>query len=140
LAAQKWYVASFIDSGFNLKRWEAANSAMQVFCLSHDVARRLYDETLLAIRRVLIGDRSIRPITPQSLRHSRSAALIKFALYLNAAEFSRLAVLMKELPPSLVAQAKGSNCSAVKRDEPKATRQNLALILYGHSEAQPLFQ
>ena len=47
IGMQKWYVESFIDGAFELRRHQCADAAMQVFGASHCCSRELYDLTML---------------------------------------------------------------------------------------------
>jgi len=90
LEAQQWLVASFIDADFGLKRCDAANAMMTVYGLGHAQSRRLFDLTLVAIRRELLTGRRLKPVNPRSLVQTRSAAIIQFARFLSENEFTRL--------------------------------------------------
>ena len=67
LQAQRWFANSFLDCEFHIRRHQAANCAMQVFRLDYVRSRWLFDLTLLSIRRELIADRRLTPISPGSL-------------------------------------------------------------------------
>ena len=67
LEAQRWFANSFLDCEFHIRRHQAANCAMQVFRLDYVRSRWLFDLTLLSIRRELIADRRLTPISPGSL-------------------------------------------------------------------------
>jgi hypothetical protein len=139
LSAQRWYFESLAECGFAIKRFQAANRAMQVFALGHGRARLLYDLTILEARRVVIDDRRIPVISPQSLRSTRLAGFTKFAKYLSTPEFSKLAVLLKDLPPSLVVSAKPENIRGFRTGDAELIRENLKLLLDGDPKARPLF-
>jgi hypothetical protein len=140
LRAQRWFVESFLSSGFSLRRHEAANCAMKVFDLSHARSRQLYDLTLLEIRRQLINERRLDPVQPADLRGTKIAALIRYANYLCAEDFSRLATLMVNLAPALVLLVKPENICPIRRGEMRAILENLRLILFGHPNARNLFR
>jgi hypothetical protein len=111
LCAQRWYVLSFLDCGFCLRRHECADSAMGVFGLSHARARQLFDLTLLEVRRrVLAGiERRLKPVWPLDIVHSKISALERNAAVLNGEEYTRLCTLMRDLAPSLVYLVKPEN-------------------------------
>jgi len=67
LQAQRWFANSFLDCEFHIRKHQAANCAMQVFRLDYVRSRWLFDLTLLSIRRELIADRRLTPISPGSL-------------------------------------------------------------------------
>jgi hypothetical protein len=62
----------------------------------------LFDHSLIAIRRELVGDRRLKPVAPMSLVNTRSAGLIRFAKYIPPDDFTRLATLMRDVPPKLI--------------------------------------
>jgi hypothetical protein len=68
LRAQKWFVESFLDCEFHIKRHQAANCAMQVYGLDHRRSRDLFDLTLVAIRRELIVDRRLSRFNASGLQ------------------------------------------------------------------------
>jgi hypothetical protein len=140
LAAQRWLVLSFLDCGFRLARHEVADACMAVFdVLTHRRARELHDATLIEIRRAVLGERRLVPIGPRDLARSRLAALAKLAPLLDAEQFTRLCVLLKDLAPAIIFLAKPQNTAAIRRGEPEPTRENLALVLNGNPNATPLF-
>jgi hypothetical protein len=139
LAAQRWLVASFIDCDFALRRHEASDSMSTVYGLGHGQSRRLFDLTLVAIRRELLTDRRVALICPSSLARTRSEAIIRYARFLSAGEFSKLAMLLKDIAPSVVLTINPVRACAVRRGEPEATRGNLLLVLHGSATDRPLF-
>jgi hypothetical protein len=112
LAAQRWLVDSFLDCEFYILRHQAANAMMEVYGLGHDQSRRLFDLTLVAVRRQLIDDRNLTPVVPSSLARTRSEALIRFAKFLNSPEFTRLVTLLKDVAPSIILTINPSNISS----------------------------
>jgi hypothetical protein len=137
--AQRWFVESFIDAGFVLKRHEAADSVMKVFGISHPRSRQLHDLTVLEVRRQLIGEKWLPLITPDLLKGTKLEALMRYAYFLGAADFSKLAVLMRDLAPSLVLAMRPENICGIRRGDPEASRANLRLVLDGEPNARPLF-
>ena len=129
----------FVDAGFTLKRHEAADSVMKVFNLTHRRSRQLYDLTMLEIRRQLIGERRLPLITPDLLRGTRSEALARYSRFLTEPDFSRLAILLRELAPSLVFGIRPENICRIRKGDAEATGINLRLILDGKPTAKPLF-
>jgi hypothetical protein len=74
VAMQRWYVDSFIDGAFELRRHQCADAAMAVYNLSHGRSRELYDLTILEVRRVLYDDIARRQkIVPGRLLGTRFA-------------------------------------------------------------------
>ena len=57
----RWYVTSFLDGAFELRRHKCADAAMTVYGLRHDRARELYDLCLLECRRVMFAHLPPRP-------------------------------------------------------------------------------
>jgi hypothetical protein len=139
LAAQKWLVESFLDAEFALRRHEAANSMMAVYNFGHSESRRLFDLTLIAIWRELLTGRRLAPVNPRSLAQTRSEAIIKYARFLSVDEFTQLAVLFKDVAPSVVLTIDPSRACAIRRGEFEAVRMNLDLILNGSPTDQRLF-
>jgi len=139
LQAQRWYFQSLVASEFTVKRFQAADAAMQVYGLTHARARWLYDTVILEGRRVLINDRRLPMVPPHALRHTRIEALVRYARYLPERDFSRLVSLMRDLPPSLIISAKPGNGSAIRCGNPEAITENLTLVLNGDPAARRLF-
>jgi hypothetical protein len=138
--AQRWFIESFIDAGFVLRRHEAADAVMQVFSITHARSRQLHDLTMLEVRRQLIGEKRLPLITPDLLRGTKIQAINRYAKFLSENDFSKLAVLLRDLAPSLVLLMRPENACRIRRGEPEATRNNLRLILDGEPRARPLFR
>jgi hypothetical protein len=119
IEAQRWLVSSFLDADFGLKRYEAADSMSTVYGLGHGQSRRLFDLTLVSIRRELLTDRPLAFIRPSSLARTRSEAIIRYVRFLSAEEFSRLACLLKDLAPSIVLTIDPTRACAIRRDARK---------------------
>jgi hypothetical protein len=139
LAAERWLIDSFIDCEFRIRRYQAANSMSEVFGIGYSRSRWLFDTTLVAVRRQLTGDRRLTPIAPASLARTRSEALIRFAGYLSAPEFTKLATLMKDVPPNIILTIDPSRACAIRKGEPEPTRMNLLLVLNGSPSDRRLF-
>ena len=141
LKAQQWLVSSFLDCGFFIKRFQAANAMTQVFGLDYVRSRWLFDMTLVAIRRQLIdGDRRVNSRSPRrAWRRTKSEALIRFARFLSAGEFTKLATLMRDIPPNIILSVDPSRSCAVRKGEPAPTRANLLLVLNGSATERRLF-
>ena len=137
--AQRWFIERFIDSGFALKRHEAADCVMRVFGITHPRSRQLHDLTMLEVRRQLIGEKRLPLITPDLLKGTKLEALRRYGRFLSAADFSKLAVLLKDLAPSLVLEMRPENICRIRRGDPEASRTNLRLVLDGEPTARPLF-
>jgi hypothetical protein len=142
IEAQRWFIASFCDEGFAHRRHACADACMGAFSLSHARSRELYDLTMLEVRRALYGDVKRREqIAPGRLYGTRAHWMARYAPLLTETEFTRFAVLMRDLAPYLllliVDPTKANNH---RRDRnPTIGRQTLELILYGHPESVPLF-
>jgi hypothetical protein len=139
LRAQKWYVESLISCAFKIRRHEASNCAMDVFGLDHVRSRQLFDLTMVAVRRELIPNRRLHPVSPLDLRGTKLQALIRYAKYLSSEEFTRLATLLRDVAPSVVFTVRSENTGAIRRGEERATRENLELVLCGSLDDRPLF-
>jgi hypothetical protein len=139
LAAQRWLVNSFIDCEFHIRRHEAADAMTEVFGIDYTRSRWLFDTSLVAVRRELIGTRRLMPINPVSLVKTRSAGLIRFARFLSSEEFTRLAVLLRDVPPNVILTVDPSKATAVRRGDSEAVRANVNLVLRGAPADRPLF-
>jgi hypothetical protein len=134
---QKWYVQSFIDAGFQLRRHECADAAMKVYDLSHRRSRQLYDLTLLEIRRETWDETTHE--RPRDLRGTKGLPLLRYSNYLSKPEWPRFIGLMRDLAPYLVVLVKPDNERGIRAGTWSAVRQNLEWILYGIPNATPLF-
>jgi hypothetical protein len=141
LEAQRWLVGSFCADGFESRRHTCANAAMNVFNLTHARARELYDLTMLGVRRVLFDLKPRRPIRPGQLFGRRCAWMSPYAKILDASEFTKFVVLMRDLAPYLLLLVLDpAHENNHRRDRnPTVGRRNLELILYGSAKAVPLF-
>ena len=138
-AAQRWYVSSFIDCGFELRRHTCSDACMLVYGLSHRRSRQLFDLTLLEVRRAVWSETKHPCITLGELRGTKQMPLSRYHNFLSPSEFSKFALLMKDLAPSLVLLVRPQNATKIKAGEWTAVRENLQLILDGDPEATPLF-
>jgi hypothetical protein len=142
--AQRWYVASFLDGWFELRRYQCANSAMLVYGLTETRSRELYDLTILEVRRLLYAELPPRLIDPESLNRTRAASLLRYRPYLTREEFSKLVLLMRDLAPYLIILVDPENRNRRERRRERLTspalRRNLGFVLNGHPEAVPLFE
>jgi hypothetical protein len=138
-AAQRWYVESFIDAGFEMRRCECADAAMKVYGISHKRSRELYDLTLLEIRRALWEEKKHDPIDKECLHGTKGVPLLRYTNFLTEAEFTKLVILLKNLASFLVILVKPENAARIKAGEWVAVRENLELILNGNPKATPLF-
>jgi hypothetical protein len=100
--AQRYLVRNLLESNFAFRRHEASDAIVIVYGLSPDRARKLYDITLLAIRRVLIDKRKLKPVAAADLIGTRGRALLRYQGQLTPDEFSRLAYLMRNLAPAII--------------------------------------
>jgi hypothetical protein len=141
LSAQRWYVESFTQDGFESRRHECANVAMGVHQLSHARSRELYDLTMLEVRRILYDDVAHkRPaILPGQLNGTKLAWLTRYAPLMSPAEFKRFVVLMRDLAPYLLLIVDRDNHNSHRHDRKTVGRKNVELILNGDPGAVPLF-
>lgn len=139
LRAQRWFVDSFIDCGFRIRRHQASNCAMEVFGIDHVRSRQLFDLTMVAVRRELLSVRRLHPVSPFDLRGTKIQAVMRYAKYLSSIEFSRLATLLRDIAPSVVFTVRPANTAAMRRGEREAIRINLRLVLNGSPDDRPLF-
>jgi hypothetical protein len=138
---QRWYVDSFLDGAFELRRHQCADAAMQVYGVNHERSRELYDLTVLEVRRVLYPDLPPRqPIAAGRLVGTRGAWMIRYAHLLNAVEFTKFVVLAKDLSPFVVVLIDPANHSRRQDRSATVTRRNLEFILNGHPDARLLFE
>jgi hypothetical protein len=138
-SAQKWYVESFIDSGFSMPRHEFSNTVMKVFGRSHPRSRALFDLTLLEIRRALYSECFHEPARPEQLYGTKGLPLLRYINFLSPQEFAKITILMRDLAPSLVVLVKPANEAGIRRREWPAVRENLEWVLHGIPDATPLF-
>jgi hypothetical protein len=141
LATQKWYVDSFTAEGFDARRHECADAAMAVYGLSHARSRELYDLTMLEVRRVLYDDVKRRPhIAPGRLIGTRLGWIVGYAHLLTETEFTKLAVLMREIAPYVLLLLDRDNRENRRRDRSVSIgRKHLELVINGDPDAVPLF-
>jgi hypothetical protein len=128
VSSQRWLVRNLLTSGFRFYRHEAADAMTVVYGIEPNRARRLYDITLLSIRRMLIGERKLKPVQIGALSGTREKALLRYRLRLSEPEFARLMFLMKNLAPSLIEDGEFTleNVLYGRNDE---------ISLFSHSEA-----
>jgi hypothetical protein len=140
LAAQRWYVASFIGGAFELRRHTCANAAMQVFELSHERSREIHDLTLLEIRRLLYDDmKPGQPIHPGQLLGRRELWMARFAPVMNDREFTKFVILTRNLGPFVLMLLAPRSRSRRQDRNPAIGRENILWVLNGHPAAVPLF-
>lgn len=137
--SQKWYLLSFWDAGFEMRRHECADACMKVYGLSHGRSRQLYDLTILSIRQTLWDETKHEPVTPANLCRTKGLPLLRYVNFLSPQEFSKFAALMNDLAPSLVVLVKPANEKRIRAGDWPAVRENLELVLNGTPEAWPLF-
>ena len=99
LDAQRWLVRSFIDSGFLIRRYEAANAMTKVYDIPGDRSRQLYDETLIEIRRQVIN--FIKIPHAGKMRGTRQKPLAPLREWLSEERFDKLVFLMRGIAPSV---------------------------------------
>ena len=138
---QRWYVDSFIDGAFELRRHQCANAAMAVYGVSHSRSRELYDLTMLELRRILYDDLKRRqPIAPGRLLGSRLAWMARYANLMNSDEVTKFVTLMRNLAPYLLLIINPENRKSHRLDRnPAIGRRNVELIINGDPDATPLF-
>ena len=114
-----------------MRRHQCADAAMKVYGLSPRQSRQLYDLTLLEIRRTLWDETKHSPVTRAQLGRSKNRWVTRFANFLTPEEFTKFAVLMRGLPPSLVVLVKFCNEGKIRAGAWPALRENLRLVLEG---------
>jgi hypothetical protein len=103
LQTTRWYVTSFLDGAFELRRFKCCDAPMVVHGLSHERARELYDLCLLECRRVTYDSLPQQPtIAAGRLVGTRSAWMLRYAHLLDAAEFDKFFRLSRDLSPFVV--------------------------------------
>jgi hypothetical protein len=140
-AAQRWFVDSFCQDGFEEIRHECCNAATQVFSeLSSARARELHDISLLETRRALYPHLPPRPaIVAGKLLGTRSGWMAQYRPLMDEAEFSKFTRLMKNLAPYTVLllnpenrSRRGDRCATVSRSD-------VETVLFGSPGAELLF-
>jgi DNA-directed RNA polymerase specialized sigma24 family protein len=121
--AQRWLIRNLIENNFCFRRHECADAMTVVYSIPPNRARKLFDITLLSIRRILIADRKLRPIHAKELITTRAKALLRYRGRLSGEDFSRLCYLMHGLAPAIISSGEYT----VKE------------ILWGSSREIPLF-
>jgi sigma-70-like protein len=140
VGVQRWYVDSFIEGAFELRRHECADAAMAVYGLSHSRSRELHDLTLLECRRILYDDLPPRPpVVPARLVGTHAQWMTRYAHLMDAAEFSKFFALTKGLSLFVVILVDPANRSRRQDRCPAINRRNLEFVLNGHPDAAPLF-
>jgi hypothetical protein len=141
LGMQRWYVDSFLDGAFELRRHQCADAAMQVYGVRHERSRELYDLTMLEVRRVLYDDLPPRePIAAGRLIGTRGAWMIRFRPLLNESEFTKFVILVRDLSPFVILLVDPQNKSRRQDRSAAVTRRNLEFVLNGHPDAVKLFE
>jgi hypothetical protein len=143
LVASRWYVTSFIDGAFELRRYQCCDAAMVVHGLSHARSRELYDLVLLSIRRLLYDDVPRREqVILGKLLGTRESWMTNYQSLMTANEFSRFFYLMAGLAPYLMllvldpTKANNHRCDR----NPQINRKNIELILFDSPAARLLFE
>jgi len=137
LQTMRWYVTSFPDGAFELRRHKCANAAITVYGPKHERSRELYDLCLLECRRVMYDRLPSRPAMPGRLHGTREAWMAHYAHLLSSIEFTKFATLTKNLSPFVVVLI-DPHSRRLDRN-PTIGRQNLLWVLNGHPAAVPLF-
>jgi len=141
ISMQRWYVDSFLDGAFELRRHECADAAMQVYGVRHERSRELYDLTVLEVRRVLYDDLPPKqPIAAGRLLGTRCAWMTRYAHLMDAVEFTKFVTLTKNLSPFILVLIDPESRSRRQDRNPAICRQNLLWALSGHPDALPLFK
>jgi len=118
---QRTIVRMLLDTDFAPPRHKVAEVLTKIYRVSPKESRKLYDITLLAIRRELLDERRLRPVDPSRLIHVQAKPLLRYRSRLSPLEFARLVFLMKSLAPILIEEF------------------SLGEILYGFASEEPLF-
>jgi hypothetical protein len=121
--AQRWLVKNLLESNFVFRRHQAADAMTIVYGLTPERSRKLYDITLLSVRRELIGERKLKPVRTEELLGTRSKVLLRYRPRVSELEFARLVYLMQNLAVSLI----------------EGGEFTLQEILYGSGAETPLF-
>ena len=100
--AQRWLVKNLLESNFVFRRHQAADAMTIVYGITPERSRKLYDITLLSIRRELIDERKLKPVRSEELIGTRAKALLRYRGRLSALQFSRLVFLMQNLAPAII--------------------------------------
>jgi hypothetical protein len=142
IAAQQWFLESFIADGFDARRHECADACMAVFTgITHAKSREIHDLSRLELRQLLYDDIKRREqISPGQLYGTRCAWMAQYSPLLSGAEFTKFVVLMKNLAPYLLLIVDPANRSHRRDRSPTIGRRNLEMILYGCPGAVPLFE
>ena len=125
----RWYVTSFPDGAFELRRHKCANAAITVYGPKHERSRELYDLCLLECRRVMYDRLPSRPAMPGRLHGTREAWMAHYAHLLSSIEFTKFATLTKNLSPFVVVLI-DPHSRRLDRN-PTIGRQNLLWVLNG---------
>src|SRR6516165_8014977 len=126
LDAQRWFIASFTDDGFDHRRHQCADACMTVFQLSHSRSRELYDLTMLEVRRALYdGVKRREQIAPGQLLGTRCGWMVRYSSLLSSAEFTRFVVLMRDLAPYLLLIIGSANTNHRRDRSPPISRKNV---------------
>jgi hypothetical protein len=140
LSTQRWFVASFCEDGFESRRHECVNAAQVVHGMSHSRCCELYDLTMLEVRRVLFHTLPPRaPIAPGRLVGRRAQWMTRYADLMDAGEFTKFVVLLRDLSPFVVILVNPESRSRRQDRSPQVTRRNIEFVLNGHLDAVPLF-
>jgi hypothetical protein len=99
-----------------------AEALRKIHRVSLDRSRRLYDLTLLAVRRDLLNVRKLRPVDPSELTSRTAKPLLRYRSRLGPLEFARLVFLTRNLSPATLLE-----------------EFSLEEVLYGFPDEEPLF-
>jgi hypothetical protein len=121
--AQRWLVRNLVESNFIFRRHECADSMSIVYGIAPNRSRKLFDVTVLSVRRALLGERKFKPVKVSELVGTRAKALVRYRDRLSSQEFARLVYLMKNLAPAII----------------ETGEMSLSEILYGSCREKPLF-
>jgi hypothetical protein len=140
IQTQRWFVDSFLDGAFELRRHQCANAAMRVFGLGHDRSRELYDLTMLEIRRVLYDElKRHEQITPGRLVGTRATWMLRYVPLLSRDEFTKFVFLARDLSPFILYLIDPQSRSRRQDRNNPIGRQNLLWVIHGHPCARLLF-
>jgi hypothetical protein len=140
LQTMRWYVDSFLNGAFELRRHQCCDAAITVYGLRHDRSRELYDLCLLECRRVMYDSLPPQsPIAPGRLVVTRSSWALRYQPLLTAVEFSKFVTLTRGLNPFVVVLVNPKARSRRLDRNPTVGRQNLLWVLGGHPNAVKLF-
>lgn len=139
LAVSRWYVDSFFDCGFELKRNEYAEAARQVYGIPIERARQIYDLTMLTVRRALYDPSRMPSIKAEDLTATRNNPWPNYGKLLTPEELKKLISITRGIAPYTLYVIKPENEKDIRKGKKKVLWESLQLILNGSPNDQQLF-